>query len=443
MKKIFTPFVLWYIRIFAKIQLLKSKQTIIGVAGSSGKSSLSRLISIVLEVKYKVNSSKEKNSETGIPLHILNIHMEKFSYVAWLKAILLAPLRLLFYWPKYDIFVAEMGIDSPVEPKNMSYLLKIIQPTIGVVTNVSLEHSVYFEPYVREFEPEKRQSAVLDLTAEQETMLLTSLPSDGFAIVNLDDEEIKKRERLIVAQKITVSLHDNADLVGRHIKNTLSRFSMDILCEKRSYALTINQPLPVHFAYEFLFAIGAGLAVKIPIEDCIAALEEGFSLPPGRLSFFKGIKDTTIIDSTYNNATLPPILDILDFTKEVAGKSRKVAIIGDMRELGDESEYAHTELANKLLSTVDRAILIGPQLEKFAVPVLRKADFPFENFPDVTSSKEAILNMLQGGDVILVKGSQNTLFLERVVEMLLADKKDTEKLTRRGEFWDRKRLQTP
>lgn len=443
MKKLFTPFVLWYIRFFSKVQLSKTRPIIVGVAGSSGKSSLGRLITAVLQQKYIVDSSKEKNSETGIPLHILNIHMEKFSYSAWLWAILLAPLKLIFYWPKATVFVAEMGIDSPVEPKNMSYLLKIIRPTIGVVTNVSLEHSVYFEPYAKETDVEKKQQEILKMTAEQETLLLTTLPNSGQAVVNLDDPSIKNAGKFIKAKQLTISLTKGADLVGTDIENTLSTFSMKVEFGEKSYPLRIHQPLPRHFAYEFLFAIAVGVSLDITVEDSIRQLQQHFSLPPGRLSFFKGIKNTTLIDSTYNNATLPPILDILDFVKEIAGKKRKMAIIGDMRELGEESQYHHEEVAKKLLKTVDSAILIGPQLGQFAAPILKKEGFLFEPFPTVTAAKGAILSQVRTGDVILVKGSQNTLFLERIVEMLLADKKDVAKLTRRGEFWDKKRSETP
>lgn len=443
MKRLFYSFALWYLRTAAQIQLYKIRPTIIGVAGSSGKSSLSRLVAQVLQIQYKVKNSEGKNSETGIPLDILDIHMKNFSKLSWILAFLLIPVRLLINWKHYDYYIAEMGIDSPVEPKNMSYLLKIIQPTIGIVTNVSLEHSVYFEPYVVEESPEKKQQRILELTAEQETMLLTSLPKEGTAIVNADDEQIQNIERRILADRITVSLKKDADVMGKNIRNTLKEFSMDLVYQEKIYHLMIPQPLPVHFAYEFLFAIGVGLTVELSMEQCITSLQSNFSLPAGRLSFFNGIKDTTIIDSTYNNATLPPILDILDFAHEISGKKRKVAIIGDMRELGEESQFAHETLAKKLSETVDMAILIGPQLEKYAVSVLKTNNVPFENFPDVTSAKNAILQTMKDGDVILVKGSQNTLFLERVVEMLLADKKDVSKLTRRGEFWDKKRLETP
>lgn len=439
MKKIFIPIVLWYLRMAAKLQLTKIKPTIVGVGGSSGKSSLTQLIKIVLQERYAVDSSKEKNSETGIPLHILNIHMEAFSYFNWLKAILLAPLRLLFYWPKTDMLIAEMGIDSPVEPKNMSYLLKIVTPTVGVVTNVSLEHSVYFEPFVDEINPEIKEQKILSLTAEQETLLLASLPEAGTAIVNLDDESIFAMRDKIQAKKITLSLSHEADLVGKDIHSNLSRFSMLLSYAGKNYPLVIGQPLPKHYAYEFLFAVAVGLAFDIPIEQSIVSLQKHFSLPAGRLSFFKGIHNSIIIDSSYNNATLPPVLDILDFMKEISGKRRKVVILGDMRELGEASQDMHEEVARKILQTVDFAVLIGPLSEKYMVPILKDADFPFENFPDVTSGKEAVLALIRPEDVVLVKGSQNTLFLERIVEMLLLDKKDVARLTRRGEFWDKKR----
>lgn len=426
----------------AKLQLLKVKPRIIGIAGSSGKSSLSRMLGNMLTDAFSVKQSEGKNSETGIPLDILGIHMKDFSSLAWLVALVMVPVKLLIDWKKYDIYVAEMGIDSPVEPKNMSYLLKIIQPSIGIVTNVSLEHSEFFEPFVNEINPDEKQKKILALTAEQETLLLTSLSKEGTAIVNLDDLSIAAMRDRILSQRITISLKSDADLVAKDYNSSLSRFSMVIQYQGKNYPLTINQPLPKHFAYEFLCALGAAIALEVPLENAITSLQKNFSLPAGRLTFFKGINDTTIIDSTYNNATLPPILDILDFMGDIAGTRRKVVILGDMRELGEEAQDIHAAVAQKLMTIVDFAILIGPLSEKYMVPILRQAKFPFENFPDVTSSKDAILGLIKPQDIILVKGSQNTLFLERIVEMLLEDKKDVEKLTRRGAFWDKKRSET-
>lgn len=439
MKKILTSFVLWYLRTAANLQLKKFNPLIIGIAGSSGKSSLGRLLQTVLQTKYAVSTTKEKNSETGIPMHILNLHFD-FSYANWLKALILIPLRLLFYWSKYKILVVEMGIDSPVEPKNMSYLLKIVKPVIGMVTNISLEHSVYFDEYVKADSEKERQEKILEMTAQQELLLLRSLPNRGAAIINLDDPLIKKAGKRLRAKQISISIQDeNADLFTKKITVSLQDFVMDIVWHEKVYQLKINQPLPVFYAYEFLFTLATALSLDIGLSEAIKSLENNFSLPPGRLSLLNGIKDTIIIDSSYNNGTLEPIMGILDMMRLIAGRRRKVAIIGDMRELGSQSREYHEIVAERLALIADKTILIGPLMKNYAAPILKRKKADFESFTTFTEAKETILNTTSEKDLILVKGSQNTLFLERVVEMLLADEKDISKLCRRGEFWDKKR----
>lgn len=443
MKKIFIPFVLWYLRTAAHIQVEKIKPTIIGVAGSSGKTSLSRLLGEVLSLRYKVLNSEGKNSETGIPLNLLDIHMRTLTVGEWMTVLLQVLWKLLTNWEKYDIYVAEMGIDSPSEPKNMSYLLKIVQPTVGMVTNVSLEHSVYFDEFVSITSEKERQERILKMTAEQELLLLKSLPKNGTAIINLDDENIKNSTPDIKAKKLTISVSDErADLFAKKIAVSIQDFVMDIVWREKEYSLTIHQPLPAFYAHEFLFTLGAALTLDIPFSEAIKSLENNFSLPGGRLSIFEGVKNTTIIDSTYNNGTLEPIMGILDMMRLISGRKRKIAIIGDMRELGSQSRHYHEIVAEKLAKIADEIILIGPLMKNYAVPVLKRQNASFKSFVTFTEAKDAILSTIQENDLILVKGSQNTLFLERVVEMLLKDKKDAEKLCRRGEFWDKKRAET-
>ena len=190
MKKKASLFILWYLRFFAKLQLTKIKPLIIGVGGASGKTSLSNFISIILDNKYKVKQGKGKNSETGIPLDILGLQLKNYSHREWIKILLLALVKVLTDWKKYDVYIAEMGIDSPLEPKNMTYLLKIIKPDIGVLTNISLEHSAYFDVLIEEEDEAKRHQQILKLTAEQEGLLLTSLDKEQTAVLNIDDENI-------------------------------------------------------------------------------------------------------------------------------------------------------------------------------------------------------------------------------------------------------------
>ena len=205
----------------------------------------------------------------------------------------------------------------------------------------------------------------------------------------------------------------------------------------------MQQPLPRHFAYEFLFAIAVSKKLGIAIDTSISLLEKHFTLPPGRLSIFDGIKNIKIIDSSYNNATLTPILDVLDLLATIPKTHRTVVVLGDMRELGSMSKLIHEKVAQKLLESADMAILIGPLMEKFVAPILKSNDYPFYSFKTFTEAKSTILELIKPHDVVLVKGSQNTLYLERVVEMLLLHPEDTARLCRRGKFWDDQRQKSP
>src|SRR3989344_7525274 len=139
--------ILYYLRFFARLQLRKFHPLIIGVTGSAGKSSCVAAIECVLTGKRQIKATKQLNSETGIPLAILDIAMEDYTPADWLKAMLLAPAKILTNWKRFDTFVVEMGIDSPVPPKNMEYLLTIVQPAMGVFLNVAGAHTQNFDAY--------------------------------------------------------------------------------------------------------------------------------------------------------------------------------------------------------------------------------------------------------------------------------------------------------
>ena len=442
MNSVFKQIVFFILKEAAKIQLYKIKPTVIAVGGSSGKTSLSNTIAIVLKQKYKVKNSSGKNSHTGIPLSILDISPGNYTSFDWIRIVFESFLKLLTNWKKYDYFVAEMGVDGPNKPNNMSYLLSILTPDIAVLTNISQEHSVYFEESVKSVNPKTKEEEVLRLIAKEENLVLSSVPKKGTAVINLDDQLIKESRDLISKDKITVSSKDkNTDLFVSKIDSKLTSFKANITYENKEYVISIKKALPKHYAMSFALAIATCLKTGINISDAISFIEKNFSLPPGRMSVFEGIKNTTIIDSSYNNATLPPIIDLLEFLSESSGKKRKVAIIGDMRELGFMSEKLHKIVAEKIIKTVDFAILIGPLMQKYAAPIL-KGKIKYKSFLTFTEAKKELLNLIEKDDLILIKSSQNTLFLERAVEFLLKDKKNVKYLCRRGTIWDLKRAQS-
>ncbi len=431
--------VLFYLRVLAKIQLRKIKPLIIGIGGSSGKSSLSRLIYLILSDRFKVLYSEGKNNETGIPLTILRNNLAGYSNLDWIKALILAPLILVFDWTRFDVYVAEMGIDSPKEPKNMSYLLKIINLDVGVLTNVSFEHSQYFEEEGKGKNLEEKEREIFKLTSEQELLLLNSIGKEKTAILNLDDKVISDAGDKLGCKKITVS-REKSDFRIIRVTSSLYGFEVEFEHLNKGYTIKIKQPLTEHFSYSIVLAVAVCFSLGVKITDSISSIEDKFSLPAGRMTVFPGVGNSTIIDSSYNSSPLP-LSDMLDFLKNCKAK-RKVAILGDMRELGILSKKLHEEAASKILRTANAAILIGPLMKEYAYPILKKSNFKVESFDNFTQAKGYIRDLIEEGDLVLVKGSQNTLFLERVVEMLLKNVTDKEKLCRRGEFWDKKRGQS-
>ncbi|MEK7060954.1 MAG: Mur ligase family protein [Patescibacteria group bacterium] len=440
-KRIVSNFLLLQLKILAKIQILKIKPTIIGVGGAAGKTSLSNFISIILREKHKVRDTKGKNSETGIPLSILGLSVENYSILEWFKIIVLAYVKVIFDWNHYNFLIAEMGIDSPIEPKNMSYLLKIIRPKIGVLTNIALEHSEYFDPLVKSENQSDRKKKILEITSGQEELLLRSLPKDGSAVLNIDDPQIAKIKDIKATKIIVSAKNKNADFFIKKIEVAINKFNVQFSYNGDNYEIKLLVPLPSYYAYSLILSIGVSVRCGVSVSKSIQILERNFSLPHGRATIFEGIKNTKIIDSSYNN--LPSaVVEMLEFLNQISNKRRRVAVIGDMRELGSLSLKEHKTLGEKLIKNTDLTILIGPLTAMYTAPVLRKSKHFFYSFLTFTEAKKNILENIKQKDVILIKGSQNTLYLERVAQMLLKDKKDIVKLCRRGIFWDKRRSNT-
>ncbi|MDD5551955.1 MAG: Mur ligase family protein [Candidatus Pacebacteria bacterium] len=430
---------LWYLRVAAKIQLAKSKPKIIGIGGSAGKSSLCKILETVLKEKFRVKASQGLNTETGVPLSILNLPPKDYSLFDWARIILLIPIKLLTQWQKYDFYIVEMATE---EPNDISYLLKIIKPGFATLTNISIEHSENFDPFVKK-DSKNYEKAVLELIEKEESTLIKKLSADGTAILNIDDERISKLRSKTKAKVITMSLKDEkTDFYVKKIEMDFKRLKLEIINKNKTYYLNIKRPLSYAYIYTILLAIALSNACGIKTENAIKTIEKKFTLPGGRLSIFEGIKNTMLIDSTYNAQPIA-VLDALDFLKIVARDKKRVAILGDMRELGKISKIEHERIAERIKETVDFTILIGPLMKKYTAPILKKNGKDYKAFNTFTDAKEFILKKIEKDDVILIKGSQNTLLLERVTEMLLKDKKNKKKLCRPKPSWEKKRQKTP
>ena len=359
---------LYYLRFFAKIQIAKDKLInpqlkIVGITGSAGKSSTLLASQAALTPQFKVKTNYGANSESGIPLNILGFQNPDYSFFSWLKIALLIPFKIIFYWPKFDIYLLEMGIDSKNTPKNMSFLLSIVHPDIAIFLNVSPVHLENFSS--------------LEEIAQEKAKLINQAKT---AIINpLDPLVVKfttnKNKIFIKPQKITL----------------------------KNYFLP--QIYDISIGAAFTLAKHFGLK-KIQILENIT---KNFQLPASRSSLLKGINNSTIIDSSYNSSPLS-VEELLKFLAIFS--SPKIAVLGDMRELGVASKQSHQHLYKSALKNADQVISVGPETSRYFGPKAKKFLYWWQ-------ASEYLKKCLPENSTLLVKGSQNSIFLEELVKELI------------------------
>lgn len=442
LKKTLSYLLLRYFRLLAKLQLQKNpRATYIGITGSAGKTSASTALVQILKTRGPVKYSSHANSESGIPLNILGLSPRTYSVLDWLRLIILAPWRLLTYYPRFNYYVIEMGIDGPDSPKNMGYLLSIIRPHLAVVLNVGLTHSGSFDYLVKDVDPLRRRLKLIQLIAKEKIRLAHGVRPGGIAVINLDQKELLAAHSTPSARQITFGYAKQADLRITKVSVTRRGFTLRFTYQTHSYTLTLPVILAKHYAYTFAAAISAACALGIPPTLSLSALAD-YRSPAGRLRLFPGISSSTIIDSSYN-ASPTTMLESLTLLKQLAGSRLKIAVIGDMRELGQSSKLAHKNLADWLMSYSDQVILYGQLTHAHTLPLLLSKNFPVRHFFRMTDLSQYLRTVVKPKSYVLVKGSQNELFMERAVEAILANPADLSQLCRRGPYWDRLRAKTP
>lgn len=358
---------------------------------------------------------------------------------------LLAPLKLITNWEQYQIYIAEMGIDSPIKPNNMEYLLSILEPTIGVYTSQSSVHAEAFDFLVKELRTEHRGELMRKAIGQEKVKLLLSLPESGTAVYCGDDELICELAHSARAKHLTFGEKSGADVECKHLawESNSTRFVVRHGDEFAEIKIK-HYWLPKHYGSAFGAAVAVGLTLGIDLATCAKRIERHFSLPPGRASLFPAINQATILDSSYNSST-QSVLDFFDMLEAIRASAktnrqtfpkRIIGLLGDMREIGLASQVEHEKVARHMVSLFDEVVLVGPQMQKFVLPILKKNHIPVQS---VLSSSEAgtiLKQIIQPNDLIFAKGSQNTIFLERALKKILDPRLDPKQtLCRQESYW--------
>lgn len=401
-----------YFRFFAKIKLARWKPRIIVVTGSSGKTTLLHLIDS--QLSENAAYSHHANSSYGIPFDILDLSRKTLMFYEWFALFLKTPFLAFSRVPKQKIYIVEADCDRPGEGKFLSTLLA---PEVTIWLSSSRTHSMNFDTLVESGKFKNVEEAI----AFEYGYFLEA--TNKFVIVNSDSELVTKQLTRTKAKVIRIS--------NRNLKNyEVSRNGTDFKINEKIYSFQFL--LPKATSYTISATLSLTRYLNLPQDASFSK----FTIPPGRSSVLKGIKNTIIVDSSYNSNFESASEIINMFNKIKSGK--KWGVVGDMLEQGKSEKEEHERLAHLIVrANYDRVILLGPRIIRHGLGIIKK------NYGDnviaFTSPKNVldyIKQNIEGGETILFKGAR---FLEGVIENLLADKAEASKLSRREKVWEIRR----
>jgi UDP-N-acetylmuramoyl-tripeptide--D-alanyl-D-alanine ligase len=411
---------------FAIHALRRFRPRIVGVTGSVGKTSTKEAIYTVLSAKFRVRENEKNfNNEIGLPLTVLGLESGGGSFLDWgivlLEAALVSYLGSKKKYP--EILVLEMGADRPGDIK---YLVNFLKPEVGVVTTIGISHLEYFK--------DKKQ------IAKEKGTLVRNLPRDGLAVLNCDDVEVRDIAETAKVRKIFFGFSDEANVKASDIffgyekAADVHGFQIDKI---RGISFKLNfegATLPVRLVrsvgrpqiYSVLAAAAVGIHFGMNLLEISEAIQN-FQAPVGRLNIIDGIKNSIIIEDSYNAAP-QSTLAALEVMEKIKAR-RKIAALGNMLELGDDTEAGHREVGKKVADIANILFVVGDHAKIIADEAIKsgldKNSVFCYDFSD--QAKVEIQKMLDEGDVILVKGSQGAR-MEKISEEIMRYPEQAEKL---------------
>ena len=350
---------------------------VVGVTGSIAKTSTKEAIAAVLGSRFEtLRNEANQNNEIGLPLTVLRLG------------------------PEHGAAVLEMGMYVGGE---IAELARIARPSIGVVTAVQPVHLARIGS-LRAIEAAKGE-------------LLEALPPDGAAILNADDPIVRRMGGRSVARSTTYGLGPGADVGAEAVESAGlagMRFILRMEAGRRAVTIPTLGRLSVHNA---LAGAAVGRAVGLSLDEIAAGLATGWSAPH-RVQVVR-VGALTLVDDTYN-ASPRSVVAALDLLAGLPG--RRVAVLGEMLELGEASDEGHRVAGEAAARTADWLIVVGQAAAGIAEGAAAAGMDPSRValVPDVDAALEFLPPRLRDGDVVLLKASRG-VGLERLVEGLGRD----------------------
>lgn len=424
-KKIIVAIITWQ----AKAVLKKYKPKIIAVTGSVGKTGSKDAIHAVLSKFFFVRkSNKSFNSEVGVPLTILDCPNAWNNPILWLKNII-DSFALIFLPNHYpDYLVLEVGADRPGD---IQFITEWLKPDVAVITKLSkIPVHVEFFRSVGEVLLEK-------------SFLVRNLKREGVAVLNADDEDIMSFQTITENEKVLFGENEVSDVRGFDFGISSEDgapigVSFKVESGKEVEEIVVRGALGKQQMYQALSAIAVAKTFSLSLKK-IAKAFSGFVAPPGRMKIIKGVKNSVLIDDSYNSSPVA-VEEALSTLKNIQISGRKIAILGDMLELGIYSTDEHKKIGELVAQTCDFLITSGVRARFIAEGALN-AGLPENNifqFEDSVSAGKHAEILIKEGDVVLIKGSQGVRMEKTVEEIMAEPDKAFELLVRQEEEWKRR-----
>ncbi len=406
-----------YFRFFAAIRLKRWNPKIVVVTGSNGKTTLLHLLEA--QIGDRAKYSHHANSSFGIPFDILDLHRKSLLKSEWIILVLKTPFNAFKKPPKESLYIVEADCDRPGEGK---FLSELLNPEIVLWVSTSKTHSMNFDHLVES----KKFVTVEDAIAYEFGYFVEAVKE--MVMINGDSELMQSQINRTKAKVIKIK--KKASLKNYTVGREGTVFEID------NYKSKFKFLLPEEVFYSIEMARRLCQVLNISFDQSFP----NFKMPAGRGSIFKGIKNTTIVDSTYN-ANLSSTKAILSMFAKFPEK-KKWVVIGDMLELGSSEEEEHEKLSSLITDLeVERIILMGPRVSKYTYPKLKELlnkDFPVNTFENPKEVLDFLSDNIKGGETIFFKGAR---FMEGIIEHLLENKEDVKKLSRREKIWEIRRKQ--
>ena len=351
---------------------------VFAITGSNGKTSTKDLLAACLGAKYKVVKTQGNfNNEIGLPKTLLSIQ------------------------PDTDIAVVEMGMRGLGQ---IAELCRIAEPDSGLITNVGETHMELL--------------GSMENIGKAKSEIVVDLPSDGFAVLNGDNEYVLAAAGKTKAQVVYFGLGENCDYRGSDI--VTSALGTTFTCTEKKSGKSVSVRLQLigeHNVYNALSAIAGAACYGVPLEDSAKALATA-RLTGSRQEIIY-IGDITFINDAYNAspASMEAALKTLAEAKKAAhGAVRTIAVLADMLELGAISEDAHRRVGRWAVENgVDYVLTYGPEAAYISEEV-KKLGGEGCHYADRQGAADKLRQLATAGDIILLKGS-NSMQVGKMLEL--------------------------